>query len=84
MNMLGEVKIEPNHHHNACGPMAGTISPSFPIYVVENKAFGNVAFSRPADLAQQFGDYKNLEDVKWWRDGVAPSLSKVLRSFDFD
>eukprot|EP01102_Stenamoeba_stenopodia_P017190 TRINITY_DN6128_c0_g1_i1.p1 TRINITY_DN6128_c0_g1~~TRINITY_DN6128_c0_g1_i1.p1 ORF type:complete len:460 (+),score=121.04 TRINITY_DN6128_c0_g1_i1:11-1390(+) len=75
----GEVKIEPNHHHGACGPMAGTISPSFPIYVVENKTFGNLAFSRPADLAQQFGDYKNLEDVKWWRDGVAPSLSKGLR-----
>jgi hypothetical protein len=24
----GEVRLEPNHHHNSVGPMAGTISPS--------------------------------------------------------
>jgi hypothetical protein len=60
-----QVEIEPNHHHKAAGPMSGVISPSFPIYVVENRAFGNVAYSRAADLAQQFGDYTYLDDIKW-------------------
>lgn len=59
--------------------MAGTITSSFPVYVVENRTFGNKAYSRPADLAQQFGDYTNLEDIKWWRDGVAPYLRQGLR-----
>jgi len=30
-------------------------------------------------LAQQFGDFNNIEDIKWWRDGVAPSLGEALR-----
>jgi hypothetical protein len=57
--------------------MAGTITGSFPVYVVRNTAFGNTAFSRPADLSQQFGDYRDIQDIKWWRDGVAPHLGKV-------
>jgi len=75
----GTVRFEANHAHKACGPMAGTITPSFPVYVVRNKGFGNVTYSRPADLAQQFGDYNNIEDIKWWRDSVAPYLGQALR-----
>ena len=63
----------------SCGPMAGTITGSFPVYLVRNTAFGNTAISRPADLSQQFGDYNHIEDIKWWRDGVAPHLGKVER-----
>jgi len=59
--------------------MAGTISPSFPIYVVENKKFGNKGYSRAADLAQQFGDFNNIQDIQWWRDGVAPHLSTAIK-----
>jgi len=75
----GEIKIEPNHHHNACGPMAGTISGSYPVYILENKTFGNRAYSRPADLQQQFGNYSDLKDNFLWRDVIAPALSKGLR-----
>jgi len=31
-----EVALEPCHHHGAVGPMAGIISPSMPVWVVEN------------------------------------------------
>jgi hypothetical protein len=75
----GEVEFEPNHHHGSCGPMAGTITGSFPVYVVRNTAFGNTAISRPADLAQQFGDFNNIADIQWWRDGVAPYLGEAIR-----
>jgi hypothetical protein len=40
----GEVAFEPNHHHAAVGPMAGILSPSMPVWVVENAAHGNRAF----------------------------------------
>ena len=39
----GAVALEPCHGHGAVGPMAGVISPSMPVWVVENAAAGNRA-----------------------------------------
>ena len=39
------IDLEPCHHHAAVGPMAGIISPSMPLFVVENKAARNRAYS---------------------------------------
>ncbi|HZZ59772.1 MAG TPA: DUF1116 domain-containing protein [Roseiarcus sp.] len=41
----GAVALEPCHAHGAVGPMAGVISPSMPVWVVENATAGNRAFS---------------------------------------
>jgi hypothetical protein len=38
------VALEPCHAHGAVGPMAGIISPSMPVWIVENTAAGNRAF----------------------------------------
>lgn len=77
----GEVRFEPNHHHGAVGPMAGTISPSMPVFVVENRTFGNKAFSRPVEDRQQFGDYspQALDILQKWRDVFGPTLRAALR-----
>ena len=40
----GDVDLEPCHHQAAVGPMAGIISPSMPLFVVENKTAGNRAY----------------------------------------
>lgn len=40
----GKVLMEPCHTYGAVGPMAGVISPSMPVWVVENAAAGNRAF----------------------------------------
>src|SRR3989304_7107720 len=71
----GEIRLEPNHHHQAVGPMAGTISPSAPVWVVENRAFGNRGFCRPVEGRQQFGEYHEgaLEGLRRWRDVWAPT-----------
>ena len=76
----GAIKFEPNHHHQAVGPMAGTISASMPVWVVENKTFGNRAFCRQVEGRQQFGDYSDpaLQGLRLWRDIWAPSLRKGL------
>ena len=78
----GEVRLEPNHHHQAVGPMAGTISPSAPVWVVENKAFANRAFCRQVEGMQQFGDYSDaaLQGLRMWRDVWAPTLRQALRT----
>jgi hypothetical protein len=77
----GEITFEPNHHHDAVGPMAGTISVSMPVWVVENKTFGNRAFCRQVEGRQQFGDYSDeaLNALRMWRDVWAPSLRKGLQ-----
>lgn len=76
----GQVALEPNHPHGAVGPMAGTISPSAPVWVVENRAFGNRAVCRQVEGRQQFGDYspEALDGLRRWRDLWAPTLRKAL------
>jgi len=77
----GEIKLEPNHHHHGVGPMAGTTSPSLPVWVVENRAFGNRAYCRPTDAAQQFGDYSQeaIAGIRSWRDVRAPAVQAALK-----
>ncbi len=78
----GAIRLEPNHHHQTVGPMAGTISPSAPVWVVENKAFGNLAFCRQVEGNQQFGDYSDqaVQGLRLWRDVWAPTLRQALRT----
>jgi hypothetical protein len=77
----GQIRLEPNHHHHGVGPMAGTTSPSLPVWVVENGAFGNRAYCRPTDAAQQFGDYSEqaLDGIREWSDVRASAVGAALR-----
>ncbi len=76
----GDVRLEPNHHFDTVGPMAGTISPSAPVWVVENSAFGNRAFCRQVEGRQQFGEFSDdaLDGLRQWRDVWAPALREGL------
>lgn len=78
----GEVRLDPNHHHGLVGPMAGTITPSMWLWVVENKTFGNTACCRQVEGRQQFGEYTEgaLEGLAKWRDVQAPALQTAVRS----
>ncbi len=78
----GEIILEPNHHHQTVGPMAGTISANSWVYVVENKTFGNRAFCRQVEGAQQFGDYSQaaLDGLLKWRDVFAPALRAAIKA----
>jgi hypothetical protein len=77
----GDIQLEPNHHHQAVGPMAGTISKSAPVWVVENRTFGNRAYCRQVEGRQQFGEYSEdaLDGLRKWRDVWAPTLREALQ-----
>lgn len=77
----GAIKLEPNHHHQAVGPMAGTISKSMWVFVVENKASKNRAFCRQIERNQQFGDYSSeaIQNLINFQEIWAPSLSAALK-----
>jgi hypothetical protein len=76
----GQISLEPNHHHQAVGPMAGTITSSMWVFVVENRAFGNRAICRQVEARQQFGDFSQeaLNSLRLWRDVWAPSIRVAL------
>ena len=40
----GAIRFEPCHRHHAVGPMAGVITPSMPVWIVEDQASGIRAF----------------------------------------
>jgi hypothetical protein len=66
----GKVALEPCHAHGAVGPMAGIISPSMPVWVVENTAAGNRAFSNVNEglgKVLRFGanSPKVIERLRW-------------------
>jgi hypothetical protein len=63
------------------GPMAGTTSPSLPVWVVANRTCGNRAYCRFAEGYQQFGqfDAEALIGLSRWRDVWAPSVRAGLR-----
>jgi len=77
----GKIDLDANHEHQAVGPMAGTISPSLPVYVVDDQANGTRAFCRNVEGMQQFGVFGEtaIKILLDWRDVHAPALSAALR-----
>jgi len=81
----GSVAFEPCHHLNAVGPMAGVISPSMPVWVVEDAATGRRSFSNLNEglgKVLRFGAYDTtvLDRLQWMTDELGPVLSAVLRA----
>jgi Protein of unknown function (DUF1116) len=79
----GEIAFAPCHHFAAVGPMAGIISPSMPLWVVENAASGARAYSNFNEglgKALRFGAYgpEVLERLAWMRKTLAPALARAL------
>jgi hypothetical protein len=83
----GGVTLSPCHEHDAVGPMAGVISPSMPVLVVENKAFGNRAYSTLNEglgkvLRYGANDGGVIARLRWLAEDVAPVLSGAIRRAD--
>lgn len=75
----GDIHLDSAHIHGACGPLAGTISPSCPVWVVENRASGNLAFARPAEPHQGFGHYTVLEKLNHLTEVIMPAIGTSVR-----
>jgi hypothetical protein len=83
----GKIVYEPCHHHAAVGPMAGIISPSMPLWIVENQATGTRAYSNFNEglgKALRFGAYGDdvLARLKWIETTLAPAMKAALEKLD--
>lgn len=79
----GQIKLEPCHHHQAVGPMAGVTSPSMWVYIIENKTHGNKTYSNVNEgygKVLRYGAYSQevLERLHWLNEVMAPVLAKAI------
>jgi hypothetical protein len=80
----GEIIYSPCHEHNAVGPMAGILSASMPVQVIENKTHGNFAFctlNEGLGKVLRFGAYNEevIDRLKWIEQELAPALKTAIR-----
>jgi hypothetical protein len=83
----GDIALSPCHEHDAVGPMAGVISPSMPVLVVENKTYGNRAYSTLNEglgkvLRYGANDAGVIARLRWLGEEVAPTLTAAIRRAD--
>lgn len=80
----GGVSFAPCHHLGAVGPMAGVISPSMPVAVVEDRVSGERAYSNLNEglgKVLRFGanDAGVLQRLRWMGEVMAPALDRALQ-----
>jgi len=81
----GEIELEPCHHHQAVGPMAGVICPSMSVYIVENKTHGNRAYSNLNEgygKVLRYGAYSEevIDKLRWMEDVMGPVLADAIEA----
>jgi len=78
-----KVMLSPNHHHDAVGPMTGIVSPSMPVVITKDSAFGKTAYStfnEGGGKVLWFGAVgkETIDRLKWMRDVFAPAMKKTV------
>ena len=81
----GDIELSPCHHHHTVGPMAGIVSPSMPVFIFENKAFGNRAFCTQNEGLGKVLRYGGMGPevyarLKWMETDLYPTLDRALQS----
>jgi len=81
----GEITFDPCHHHDAVGPMAGVVTPSMPVWIVENATAGNQAYctlNEGLGKVLRYGAYADevIDRLNWIHDELAPILSAAIES----
>jgi uncharacterized protein DUF1116 len=79
----GEVRLAPANEHRTVVPMATSIGPSAPVYVVQNELGGVTAYSsinQGSGAVQWFGVDSDaaIERIRFVRDKVGPVLAEAL------
>lgn len=76
----GAIVFDPCHHHHAVGPMAGVTSPSMPVFILQNKTFGNKSYVNMNEGLGQvlrmgaFGP-EVIERLQWMEKVLYPTLN---------
>jgi uncharacterized protein DUF1116 len=79
----GEITFDSCHHHSSVGPMAGVTTYSMPVWIVQNKTFGNYAYctlNEGLGKVLRYGAYSEevITRLKWMETVLAPVLKASL------
>jgi uncharacterized protein DUF1116 len=80
-----EVDLTPCHHWGAVGPMTGIITASMPVFVIENRVYGNRAYATINEglgKVLRFGanDASVVARLQWLAAEASPLLGAALRA----
>lgn len=80
----GEIIFSPCHEHDCVGSMAGVTSASMFMHVVENKIYGNRAYTNMSEqmakiLRMGANDQSVIDRLNWMRDVQGPILRDAMR-----
>jgi hypothetical protein len=81
----GKIEVSPCHEHMCVGPMAGVISPSMLVYVVENqthqiKCFSNLNEGRGKVLRMGAYSQEVLDKLRWMESLLGPTIRAALEA----
>lgn len=79
----GEIEYDPCHHHSAVGPMAGVVTASMPVFIIENKSEGNFAYctmNEGLGSVLRFGAYNEdvIKHLKWMEKTLYPIMKEAI------
>ena len=79
----GEVNVDSCHNHDAVAPMAGIISPSMPVWVIENATNGARAYSNLNEgpgrtLRYGANGPEVIRQLRWMQHTLAPRLREAI------
>jgi hypothetical protein len=79
------IEFSPCHHHHAVGPMAGVVSPHMPVWIFENKTFGNRSYCTLNEGLGKVLRYGGMGPevytrLKWMATDLYPALDRALQS----
>ncbi len=81
----GDIAFAPCHHYNAVGPMAGVVSASMPVQIIEEPVYGHQAFSTLNEglgkvLRYGANSPEVLTKLRWMEQVLAPALARAVRA----
>ncbi len=79
----GGIELSPCHHHSSVGPMAGVVTAGMPVWVLENKTYGNKAYctlNEGLGKVLRYGAFSEevIARLRWMETELAPILKKAL------
>lgn len=80
----GDIIFSPCHEHDCVGSMAGVTSASMFMHIVENKTYGNRAFTNLSEqmakiLRMGANDQSVIDRLNWMRDVLGPMLRDAMK-----
>ncbi|WP_333893509.1 DUF1116 domain-containing protein [Atlantibacter subterraneus] len=80
----GEIVFSPCHEHDCVGSMAGVTSASMFMHIVENKTYGNRAYTNLSEqmakiLRMGANDQSVIDRLNWMRDVLGPMLRDAMK-----